>query len=88
MVLAALLVGAVAGIGGRFMLPGGHPVSRRATLICGLAGAGVGLVVGVAFSTVPEVIVGVQLGVALALVWGYARLAMVEGLHGQHDATR
>jgi len=87
-VLAAVLVGAVVGIGGRSLLPDGHPVSRRATLICGLAGAGVGLVVGVAFSTVAEVIVGVQIGVALVVVWGYARLAMVEGLHGQHDAAR
>ncbi len=88
MVLVALLVGAVVGIGGRSLLPEGHPVSRRATLICGLAGAAVGLVVCVAFSTVPEVVVAAQLASALVLVCGYARLAMVERLHGHHHTPQ
>lgn len=80
-VLAAVLVGVVVGTTGRYILPLDHQVSRRATLLCGLLGAGIGLVVGVSFFANPELVVIVQIAAALALVWGYAWLHTRPNLH-------
>lgn len=80
-VLAAILVGLVVGVAGRLVPARAARVSRTGTLVCGLVGAGLGLVVGVAFSTTPVVVAVFEIAGALLLVWGYASLQAWEHLH-------
>ncbi len=80
-VLAAVLVGVVMGTAGRLVLPPGHRVSRMAILMCGLTGAAIGLLVGVAVFANRELIVLAQIGASIALVWGYAKLHTFDNLH-------